>query len=131
LVSETPEIRGNKRERCVTKSLKTLAFWSATSRLHREGREFESLAAYHSTQRQPQRVIRDISCAAISLAQCHLPLLQKPQKSLAGPAIQFLGIQRPVIVPVGGFETLRDDGKVFFLRQRSVMIGVGGGEFRR
>ena len=101
------------------------------SRLHREGREFESLAAYHSTQRQPQRVIRDISCAAISLAQCHLPLLQKPQKSLAGPAIQFLGIQRPVIVPVGGFETLRDDGKVFFLRQRSVMIGVGGGEFRR
>jgi hypothetical protein len=101
------------------------------SRLHREGREFESLAAYHSTQRQPQRVIRDITCAAISLAQCHLPLLQKPQKSPAGPGAQFLGIQRPVIVPVGRFETLRDDGKVFFLRQRSVMIGVGGGEFRR
>jgi len=28
------------------------------------------------------------------------------------------------------FETLRDDGKIFFLRQRSVMIGSRG-EFRR
>jgi|SRR4051812_10762796 hypothetical protein len=69
------------------------------SRLHREGREFESLAAYHSTQREP----------------CHLPLLQKPQKSLTSPAIQFLGIQRTVIIPVGGFEALLDDGKIFLL----------------
>jgi hypothetical protein len=69
------------------------------SRLHREGREFESLAAYHSTQREP----------------CHLPLLQKPQKSLTSPGIQFLGIQRTVIIPVGGFEALLDDGKIFLL----------------
>src|ERR1700722_11831705 len=78
-----------------------------------------------TTQRN---VTRSVS-SAISVAQRHLRLFQKPQKRPAGLGIQFLGIQRPVIVRVGGFETLLDDSKIFFLRKCSVVIGVGGGEF--
>ena len=55
-----------------------------------------------------------------------LYLSEQSQQRLAGPAAQFLGIERTVIVRVGGFELLLDDSQVLFLVQRAVIIRIGG-----
>jgi CHAT domain-containing protein len=55
--------------------------------------------------------------------------LQQPQQCLAGARAQFLFVQRPVIVAIGGFEPVLNRLQVLILRQRSVLVGVGGVEF--
>ena len=56
-----------------------------------------------------------------------LRLPQKPQKGAARAAIQFLGVERSVVIRIGGAETLLNDGKKFILGERTVMVGIGGG----
>jgi hypothetical protein len=41
-----------------------------------------------------------------------LRLFQKPQKGLTCSAIQFLGVQGPIMIWVRGIEALLDQGKI-------------------
>jgi hypothetical protein len=124
LLSSVPETREpiwNESERDFAKCQQKQHGTDFRPRLHREG------AGVRISRRLPSGT----ECLAVCRSQPHLFLFQKPQKSATGFGTQFLGIQRPVIVLVGGFETLLDDSEIFLLRECSVMIGVGSGELRR
>src|SRR5258708_24697390 len=60
-----------------------------------------------------------------------LRLFQKSQKSLTGFCVQFLGIQRPIMIWICGSETLLDDREILVLRERSIVVRVGSGELFR
>src|ERR1700681_1401080 len=55
-------------------------------------------------------------------------LFQKSQKSLTGFCVQFLGIQRPIMIWICGRETLLADGEILVLRERSMVDRIGSGE---
>src|ERR1700681_3450028 len=60
-----------------------------------------------------------------------LRLFQKSQKSLTGFCVQFLGIQRPIMIWICGSETLLDDGEILVLRERSIVVRIGSGALSR
>ena len=68
----------------------------------------------------------------LGLDAFHVRLSQKPQERLASRAVQFLGVQRPIMIRIGGAETLFDESQILVLCQRTVVIGIGRGQlFRR
>src|SRR5438128_9729343 len=58
-------------------------------------------------------------------------LFQKSQKSLTGFCVQFLGIQRTIMIWICGSETLLDDREILVLRERSIVVRIGSGELFR
>src|SRR5438105_4419926 len=55
-------------------------------------------------------------------------LFQKLQKSLTGFRVQFLGIQRPIMIWICGTETLLDYREIFVLCERSIVVRIGSGQ---
>ena len=58
-------------------------------------------------------------------------LFQKAQKSPAGSAVQFLDVQRPIMVRIRGMKTLLNHGEIFILGESSVMVRIGRGQLLR
>ena len=54
-----------------------------------------------------------------------LGLFHKPNERSAGTGIQFLCIQSPIVIWIGGAETLLDNGKVLVLRDSAVFVRIG------
>ena len=58
----------------------------------------------------------------------HSGLPQQSQERSSGGGIELLGIQSSILVRICRVEALFDHREIFVGRQRSIVIGVGGGE---
>ncbi|MET4801428.1 hypothetical protein ABIA96_004011 [Bradyrhizobium sp. LB11.1] len=68
---------------------------------------------------------------AFAPSQAQPPSPQQSKERATGTRIQLLRIQRSILVRIRRVEALLDHGKIFVERQRTIMIGVGSGEFFR
>ena len=58
-------------------------------------------------------------------------LFQKSQQSLTSFGVQFLGVQRPIMIRIRGTETLLDHREIFVLGEGPIMIGISSGQLLR
>ena len=67
--------------------------------------------------------------AASNASEMGCALFQESQQSTSGGRGQLLGVQGSVVVRVSRFETLLHNRQIFILRQRAIMVRIGGGQF--